>query len=61
MLDGAYTDRTTARDPDRSEAESEQPVFPDHARLVREWTRALSNRPGWRGYLVRIALISGWH
>jgi hypothetical protein len=32
----------------------------EHARLVREWTETLSNLPGTRGRMIRMALTNGW-
>ena len=62
MFDGAYTDRkNTLHDShvDQAGVRDETPME-DYQRLVRETTEALSNVPGKRGRLLRMALASGW-
>ena len=59
MLDGAYLDYRATRCVIPTDHSVETPEE-EYRRQVREWTEALSNRPGWRGRLLRMALASGW-
>ncbi len=62
MLDGTFTDREIAPHVDHAEGATQRNESPDeeYRRLVREWTEVLSNAPGKRGRLLRMALASGW-
>lgn len=62
MFDGTYTDRDDILGNDHVDPTSRSGETPteQHARLVREATEALTNVPGRRGRLLRMALSSGW-
>ncbi len=62
MFDGTYTDREISRTDDHADRTDHRDETPteEYRRLVREATEALSNVPGKRGRLLRMALVSGW-
>ncbi len=62
MFDGAYTDREISLHDDHADHAGHRDETPteEYRRLVREATQALSNAPGKRGRLLRMALASGW-
>ena len=62
MFDGAYTELENARFDGHADQAGHRDETPteEYRRLVREATEALSNAPGERGRLLRMALASGW-
>ena len=62
MFDGAYTDRENVQYDDHADRAGHRDETPteEYRRLVREATQALSNVPGKRGRLLRMALAMGW-
>ena len=62
MFDGTHADREFARPDDHADRAHRRNETPDeeYRRLVREWTEVLSNAPGRRGRLLRMALTRGW-
>ncbi len=62
MFDGAYTDREISLHDGHADHAGDRDETPmeEYRRLVREATEALSNVPGKRGRLLRMALASGW-
>ena len=62
MFDGAYTNREFSRHDSYADHAGDRDESPmeEYRRLVCVATEALSNLPGKRGRLLRMALGSGW-
>ena len=62
MFDSNVLDQEDALGIGQTDAANRSAETPEaeHSRRVREWTKILSNAPGWRGRLLRRALGSGW-
>ncbi len=62
MFDGAYLDheRTAGSTKAGYKTDRKETAEAEQRRLVQEWTESLSDLPGWRGGLLRIAFTNGW-